>query len=165
MEPRTDAWKLRDAGIDDLPALLTLFDELERAQGAYRIFPLREDAHEVAERYLREAIEHEDARVVVAESDGELIAMASMWYWVSGNSLDPMPVIDLSRVVVLKAWRGAGIGRALLEEAQAFGRARGARYLQAHMFSGNEDGRRFWERHGFVPRYEARVSPILPLDA
>ena len=69
-------------------------------------------------------------------------------------------VVELSRVVVKEEARGRGLGRNLLDAAAAFARERGATYLTAKLFAGNTAGRAFWERMGFVPRYEERIKPV-----
>jgi GNAT superfamily N-acetyltransferase len=48
----------------------------------------------------------------------------------------------------------------LVEHAARFGKERGARFLTAKLFTGNTQGRGFWERMGFVARYEERIKPI-----
>jgi GNAT superfamily N-acetyltransferase len=63
--------------------------------------------------------------------------------------------------VVIKAdARGEGLGAKLIEVATTFAQARGAAFLTAKLFTGNEEGRAFWERMGFVPRYEERIKPV-----
>ena len=155
---------IRDATTGDIPVLLALWRRLEDDQGSARIFPIRPDAPDVVVSDFKETIESEDGRLIVAEDETGIIAMATVWFWESKRSLDPMPIVDFSRVVVHPDHRSRGIGMALIDEAEGFGRTRGARYLQAHFFSANDDGRRFWDRRGFVPRYEARVRPILDVD-
>lgn len=151
---------VRDGTQADMPALLALWRELEEIQAPVRIFPLVPDAEELIAGKLIDAMAHEDARVLVAEREGEIVGMAVAWFEGRDDGLDATPLVDLSRVVVTKAHRRAGVGDALVAEAEAWGAARGARWLQAHLFSGNADGRAFWAARGFVPRYEARVRPI-----
>lgn len=47
------------------------------------------------------------------------------------------------------AWRGRGLGAALVAELARQARARGARRLLAGVLEANPAGRRFWEREGF----------------
>ena len=75
------------------------------------------------------------------------------------NMPDPVPVMILGRLAVDRGWQGRNLGASLLREAVV-------RILQAAEIGGirailvdaiSEDGKRFYERHGF------RVSPVDPM--
>ncbi|HVL32103.1 MAG TPA: GNAT family N-acetyltransferase [Actinomycetota bacterium] len=155
-------YTIRDATHADGDAWLALWRALEGAQASARLFPLIPEAETLALRQFIEAVDADDARVVVADEDGDLVGTATGWFERREWSLDGVPIVDLSRVSVRADRRSAGVGTALVAAIEDWGRARGASYLQAHMFTGNDEGLRFWERRGFRPRYEARVRPILP---
>ena len=75
------------------------------------------------------------------------------------NMPDPLPVMILGRLAVDRAYQGRGLGIGLLRDAilrtlQA-AELGGIRAVLVHAIS--EDGRRFYERHGFIP------SPIDPM--
>jgi len=76
------------------------------------------------------------------------------------HSMSNARVVELSRVVVKEEARGRGLGRNLMNAATAFGKQRGAIFLTAKLFTGNTEGRAFWERMGFVSRYEERIKPV-----
>lgn len=154
---------IRSAGTGDLDALLALWRALEDAQSAFRVFPMIENPeHRVIETF-RAAITDVDARVLVAEDDGSIVGMAIATYG-GHHGLSDASLVELSRVVVAPDRRSRRIGTALVDAAASFGRERGAMFLVAKSFSGNEAARRFWERLGFTPRYEERVRPILPTE-
>ncbi|MDR3425425.1 MAG: GNAT family N-acetyltransferase [Alphaproteobacteria bacterium] len=75
------------------------------------------------------------------------------------NMPDPVPVAILGRLAVDMAWRGRGLGAALLQDAflrtvQAAG-ILGIRGLLVHAIS--DEAKAFYEHHGFI------VSPTQPM--
>ena len=155
---------IRVATNEDVEQMLVLWRQLENAQGPFRVFPLAHGAEAKVAHDLSEALENPDARIVVADDAGTLVGMAVGWFNARAGHLDTQPLADLARVVVSPDRRGEGIGVALVGDIEDWARARGARWLQAHLFSGNEHGRAFWEHVGFIPRYEARVRQIAPRE-
>jgi len=152
---------VREATEADLDEMLALWRALEAAQSSFRIFPRRPEAEKRISLLLREAIEDPDSRALVVEGERGLLGMAIAHITEQArDSMSEATVVELSRVVVLPEARGTGVGRALVQAAEEFGRARGAIYLSAKTFTGNVAGRGFWDRLGFVPRFEQRVRPI-----
>ena len=159
-EVRT-AVAIREATEDDLPLLLDLVGVLESAQGAHRVFPVVPDLATALDAQLREAIRDPGARVLIAEGPSGPVGMAvATINEPGGGRTHTARTLDLAKVVVVPDARGDGVGRALVRAAEEFGRARGATYLVAKVYSGNADGLRFWGHLGFEPRYEERVRPI-----
>jgi GNAT superfamily N-acetyltransferase len=152
---------VRVAAERDLDQMLSLWLTLEAAQRSFRVLPTRPEAEKRITLLMREAIEDPDSRALVVEGAGGLLGMAIAHIAEQArDSMSESTVVELSRVVVLPEARGTGVGRALIEAAEEFGRARGAAYLTAKTFTGNVAGRGFWDRLGFIPRYEQRVRPI-----
>ncbi|HYB69217.1 MAG TPA: arsinothricin resistance N-acetyltransferase ArsN1 family A [Candidatus Bathyarchaeia archaeon] len=85
--------------------------------------------------------------VVVAVSDGQVVG------WGSLNSFNPRPaydhVVDLS-VYVERAWRGRGVGRALLEHLLPLARRLGYHKMVLATFPFNASGVALYERVGFT---------------
>ena len=81
------------------------------------------------------------------------------------NMPDPVPVAILGRLAVDGAWRGKGLGSALLRDATL--RARnaaailGLRGLIVHAL--DEDGARFYRRFGFIEAVGQPLTLILSL--
>jgi ribosomal protein S18 acetylase RimI-like enzyme len=153
--------QIRDAVADELDVLLRLWDELERAQGPYRIFASNGNARDEVRAEFERTIVDEDQRLLVAELDGEVVGMARVSVSQAGG-MTPERAVFLSRVVVDPTRRGAGIGRALVDAADAFGRERGASFLVAYVFSGNTEGMKVWDALGFRDRFVQKVRPIAP---
>jgi RimJ/RimL family protein N-acetyltransferase len=96
-------------------------------------------------RYLRALRRHPDAAVFVADDDGAVVARLSI-------ARDPHSasrhVADLG-LMVAATHRRLGIGRALLEQAEAWARAAGIRKLELHVFPWNEPAIKLYEQYGF----------------
>ncbi len=152
---------VREATEADLGAMRTLWRELEQIQGGYRLFPMVSDAEERITGLFREAIQDPDSAAFVIEGPDGMLGMAIARVTEQGHhSMSDARVVELSRVVVRADARGRGLGKELIEAATAFGKERGAAFLTAKLFTGNTDGRVFWERMGFVARYEERIKPV-----
>lgn len=153
--------EIRDARAEELETLLALWDELERAQGPYRIFSSNGTVRDEVRAEFVRAIDDAEQRLLVAEEDGVVVGMARASISAAGG-MTPEKAVFLSRVVVDPGRRGAGVGRALVDAADRFGRERGASHLVAYVFSGNIDGLKVWDALGFTDRYVQKVRPIAP---
>lgn len=145
----------------DLDAMLSLWRELESIQGGHRLFPMVPDAEARIAGLFREAISDPDSAAFVIDGSDGLLGMAIARVTEQGHhSMSDARVVELSRVVVRAAARGRGLGKELIEAARAFGTEHGASFISAKLFTGNVEGRAFWERMGFVARYEERIKPV-----
>jgi len=152
---------VREARETDLDQMLVLWRALELIQGSHRLFPMADDPEGRITGLLKEAIADPESAVFVIDGPGGLLAMAVVRVTGQGHhSMSNARVVELSRVVVQQSERGRGLGKALIEHAARFGKERGATFLTAKLFAGNTEGRTFWQRMGFVPRYEERIKPI-----
>ncbi|MBM7518810.1 GNAT family N-acetyltransferase [Nocardioides nitrophenolicus] len=80
-------------------------------------------------------------RVLVAESDGQVVGVAT--YSLDGE------VVDLWKLYVVPSAQGTGAGAALLD-AVVSGPGVGASEIRLAHLAGNERARAFYERHGFT---------------
>jgi GNAT superfamily N-acetyltransferase len=152
---------IREATEADLEAMLDLWRALEDIQGDYRLFPRVRDAEQRITWLMREAIAAGDSAVFVIDGPDGLLGMAVARVTEQGHhSMSDARAVELSRVVVRADARGAGLGARLIAAAQDFAKVHGAAYLTAKLFTGNTEGRAFWERMGFVARYEERIKPV-----
>jgi GNAT superfamily N-acetyltransferase len=152
---------VREATAADLEAMLVLWRALEQIQGAHRLFPMVDDPETRITALFREAITDPDSAALVIEGADGLLGMAIVRVTEQGHhSMSDARAVELSRVVVKEEARGQGLGKKLIEAATTFAQAHGAAFLTAKLFSGNTEGRAFWERLGFVPRYEERIKPV-----
>jgi GNAT superfamily N-acetyltransferase len=152
---------IREATEADLDAMLSLWHELEQIQGGYRLFPMVADAEQRIAGLFREAIADPDSAAFVIDGPDGMLGMAIARVTEQGHhSMSDARVVELSRVVVRADARGLGLGKELIEAARIFAKDHGAAFLTAKLFTGNEEGRSFWERMGFVARYEERIKPV-----
>ena len=111
---------IRPAGPDDLDALAPLFD-------AYRRFYEQPGDVALASAYLHARLERGESAILVAEADGELLGFCQLYpTWCSVAAARIFVLYDL---FVDAPARRAGVGRALMRAAQAFGREAGAARL------------------------------------
>lgn len=155
----SDQPTIRTATPEDLPEILHLWRHLEEHQGAYRMFPLVEDANQRAEAMFKESIEDPEHRVFVAEQGGKIAGML-VAYRTQSKGFSHAQTVDLSKLIIDNKHRNRGIGRMLVEAAEEFARETGATYMTARVFSDNLAGTGFWGALQFEPRYEERARPV-----
>ena len=78
----------------------------------------------------------------------ELGAAAAGLAWAKFDAADAQ-LVNLFQMWVAPECRGHGVAAALLDEALAWARARGARAMQLAVMCGNDGARRLYERAGF----------------
>jgi ribosomal protein S18 acetylase RimI-like enzyme len=151
--------RVRRARPDDLPALLTLFEELDRLQRDWRLFTPRPGmADEVTTKY-RQALTRRDVVVVVAEDDEGPVGMAF------GEAATPSRfsderALELSGVIVRQDRRREGIGRLLVGEALRYAEEHDLGWVTLQTFGPNREAMEFWEALGFTPRVVQLVAPL-----
>jgi len=101
-------------------------------------------------------------KVFVAVVDGVVIGFVSVWAKVPHTELDeaPMAYAYVSDLVVLPTYRGRGLGRALLRQAEAYTRAQGATVLKIGVLTKNVVARQLYRDCGFTD-YRVELVKIL----
>jgi GNAT superfamily N-acetyltransferase len=143
--------KVRQATPEDVPALVALFQELDRMQREWRVFTPRPGFYDQVASKYREAMAHQDALMMVAEHEGEVVGMAYGEVHVPSRFSDER-ALEVSGVVVRAGYRGRGVGRALVHEAARFATERGIPWIELKTFAPNRGAMAFWEGMGFTPR-------------
>jgi GNAT superfamily N-acetyltransferase len=143
--------KVRRATIEDVPTLVHLFQELDRLQRDWRVFTPRPGFYDEVGLKYRKAMGTDQAVVLVAEDEGEIVGMAYGEVRVPSRFSDER-ALEVSGVVVRSGYRGKGVGRALVKEAARFATDRGVGWVELKTFSPNERAMDFWEGLGFRPR-------------
>lgn len=130
----------RRASSDDVAELVSAYEWLFAPPGSK---PGGWDPEKAAERLL-EAIASDDAEIFVVEVDGAIAGFISAYWdihsvrfgrrvWVEDLAVDPDQ-------------RSQGLGKALLDAAKDWARARGASHLELDSATTRADAHRFYER-------------------
>ena len=130
----------RHATLDDLDALAPLFD-------AYRRFYEQPGDVALASAYLHARMERGESAILVAEGDGVLLGFCQLYPgWCSVAAARIFVLYDL---FVDAGVRRAGVGRALMLAAQAFGREAGAVRLDLSTARTNTRAQALYETLGW----------------
>ena len=133
---------IRTATPDDEHDALILMEELFEAPGIRPTGYSTERAARGFQRY----VESEDGDVLLAEEDGALVGLASVY--VDIPSIRYGMRCWLEDLVVTSRRRGTGIGALLLGEATAWARERGCTHLELDSGNAREDAHRFYIDQG-----------------
>ena len=136
---------IRDATLEDLPAISAIYDE----QVLHGTATFDTEPKSVAERReWFEAHPRERYPVIVAEEGGEVIGWGRLAPWSPRRAYARTAE---NSVYVRKDARGRGAGRALLEALLARARAAGISVILARVADGNPASLRLHEALGFRP--------------
>jgi GNAT superfamily N-acetyltransferase len=151
--------RVRPATLLDREAVFALVPRLR----AFGEVPLRSpealDAGEqrtLAQHFVAPA---EGSRLWVAEgADGVLLGAAyaqSLWDYFTEETHG-----HLGMLVVARHAARRGVGRALIQEVEAWAREKGFRFLTLNVFARNLDARRFYEHDGFIEDTVRYLKPL-----
>jgi ribosomal protein S18 acetylase RimI-like enzyme len=104
-------------------------------------------APEVRRRLIPALREQANALVLLAFVDGEPAGLANCFYGFS--TFAARPLLNVHDLAVVPAFRGRGVGRALLAAAEARARSRGCAKLTLEVREDNARARALYEAHGF----------------
>ena len=131
---------IRQATLADIDALAPLFD-------AYRRFYEQPGDIALASAFLHERLERGESTLLVAEADGQLLGFCQLYpTWCSVAAARIFVLYDL---FVDPDVRRGGVGRALMQAAQAFRRAAGAVRLDLTTARGNTRAQALYESEGW----------------
>jgi GNAT superfamily N-acetyltransferase len=101
---------------------------------------------------------HADARAIelIAEVDGQPAGWAA-----AGPAREVPRAGEVFAIYALPAYWSAGVGHALIVEAERFLRAQGYRHAYLWYLEGNERAASFYERHGWVEDGHTQVDDRL----
>jgi GNAT superfamily N-acetyltransferase len=147
--------RLRDLDpLRDAAALRECFLELQAFERG--IVPALASPDEAVDPYLEMMLARCDesgGKVIGAEVEGRVVGFASIWGRLPPQTPDDDPRLHawVSDLVVLASHRGRGIGRRLLEAAEAFARSLGVGYLGISVLAENAVARELYVASGFRP--------------
>ena len=138
--------RIRPAEPSDAPALVALLQSVGAEPEGWLLSDANLRSVAAERRYVRSVRRHPDARLLVAEIDGEIVGRLSL-------ARDPHPcsahVADFG-ITVAARHRRRGIGTALLGAADAWARDAGISKLELHVFPHNEAAINLYEKLGYV---------------
>jgi GNAT superfamily N-acetyltransferase len=145
---------IRHAEIADLDALSALLHVLFSLERDFSFEAVK------ARRGLRLLLERENALLLAAEADGETVGMCSVQTLISTAEGGPVGMVE--DLVVAEGWRGHGIGRMLLTEAEDWAASRGLTRLQLLAERENHAALDFYDRLGWSATHLAVRRKLLP---
>jgi ribosomal protein S18 acetylase RimI-like enzyme len=103
---------------------------------------------------LRRQLAESDRLTLVADEQGEPIGLAEARLCDTPDQpqLQPRRRVYLDELVVAARWQHRGVGRALLEAVEVWGRQRGATDLLLTVWTGNRSAEEFYGELGFRPQ-------------
>jgi ribosomal protein S18 acetylase RimI-like enzyme len=157
---------VRAAGEDDLDALARLWHEADELHA--RLSPAffrRPDAgrgRQRASEALRDTEESEHETILVAVDGRDAVAGAvhlQIYDTPVGHTMVSQRRGHIETLIVSRAQRRRGIGRALMSAATEWARGRGAHQLLLTVWAGNNDAERFYAALGY-----RTISQVLGTD-
>ena len=132
---------IRAAGLEDLDELVPLFD-------AYRQFYEEPSDLRLAEVFLRDRLVRQESKILLAlDATGHAVGFCQLYP--SFCSLLAAPIEVLYDLFVSPQGRRCGAGRALLQAAEDFARARGAARLDLTTAKTNLRAQALYESEGW----------------
>jgi GNAT superfamily N-acetyltransferase len=145
---------IREALSADYPALVPIADEVHALHaGAHpSIFRSVGSGSSLPRAYFDELLAGDASTIQVAEVEDIIVgfAIVNIFDAPPFEVLVPRRTVFIDSMVVTKAQRGKGIGRALVDVASAWGRARGATTLELTVWEFNRAAMAFYEGLGLA---------------
>lgn len=138
---------------DGLRKCLIELQDFER-----RIEPRMPPGAAIADEYLADMFKRCDeggGRVLIAEVDGNVAGYATILPKVRSESLEDgdFEYGLISDLVVLRDYRGCGLGQELLKAAEQYAKACKVKYLRLGVLAGNQIAENLYASAGFSPVY------------
>jgi len=149
----------------DLAALRACVIELQDFEaGLYKRLPPGTEVVDNCVDHMFEQCEKCNGKIMIAEVNGEVGGFVTVLCTVRSEEPDDGDLMYglISDLAVLEKHRSRGIGRQLLEAAEAFARSRDVAWLRIGVLAGNGVAESIYESMGFSPWYiecEKRLGP------
>ena len=146
-------YAIREATMQDYEALLPIFHEVnEHHRRALPHIFCRPDGPIRSRDYMHGLFADDDSAIFVAECDQGIVGEVKIALRESRDIpiLVPRRYAVVDTLVVLEAYRRAGIGQALMERAHDWARARGVTQVDLTVWEFNAGAMAFYERLGYA---------------
>jgi GNAT superfamily N-acetyltransferase len=150
---------VREATVDDTPALLAMWSELRDMGGRIERLMPGPDAEGLRERLAWVATDP-SSRVVVAIVDDVEVAGMTLLTESPYAPLFEQRAVHAHYLHVRDGFRRRGVGKALLAAAVAFAEEVGAEHVMTSVLPQMRETQRFYARLGFSPVVVRRSAPV-----
>jgi len=126
---------------DDVQSVAILFDQ-------YRVFYEQKSDVSLAQEFVRERMKNNESVIFLAQDEcGGAVGFTQLYP--SFSSVSARRTWVLNDLYVTSSARGSGVGRNLLERAESFSRAAGAKGIGLQTATNNLSAQRLYERLGY----------------
>ena len=150
---------VREATVDDTPALLAMWSELRDMGGRIERLMPGPDAEGLRERLAWVATDP-SSRVLVAIVDDAEVAGMTLLTEAPYAPLFDQRAVHTHYLHVRDGFRRRGVGKALLAAAVAFAEEVGAEHVMTSVLPQMRETQRFYARLGFSPVVVRRSAPV-----
>lgn len=153
--------QIASATSDDLDALAVLLREGDLHHQPFDPRGLRQGEPAPADGFAA-ALDDPDQLVLVARAGAGIVAMlrARLNRRDASRLHAALAIVTIEEVVVTAAARRHGLARALMAEAEAWARTRGAHRLQLSFYEANEQAAAFYAALGYAPLTRTMVRDL-----
>ena len=140
---------IRKATNDDKTELRKLYLALE--EDGVRYQPEHFVIGERTDEFFQSIFDADNQDILVADIDGVAVGFVHVMILQQKkvSCLKPQSVVYMQDLCVREDMRNNRIGAKLVRAAKDYGKEHGVDFIRTHVFPGNVDGMRFYERNGF----------------
>lgn len=155
-------WRLRKAIPDDASGLAAL--ARQTFCETFTHYPAGNLAQHLHQYYTPEIffgyINDPNIGLWLAESEGVPVAYVKFGEYKLPLKPSALPVLELHRLYVLKAWHGRRIGAALMEKLFAAARRQNTKAIYLGVWENNHSAQAFYSHYGFTKAGEYDYPPV-----
>lgn len=142
--------QIRQATSEDLPALISLYEQLEDMGTAWSEVRFSAEDIRLSGQVFSRLAQYPDYRVYVAQAGKELVGTLALVILDSVSNGVPSGVVE--NLVVARPWRRSGVGQQLIQFAIDQCRAKGCFELSVSSRLDNEAAHRFYASLGLAKK-------------
>lgn len=156
---------IRTVTINDVPAINVLMDEIHRhhVEGEPRVFKGPDSPVYPPER-IEQGLAAPDECMIGAWDSDQMVGFLWGQYREreESHTHQQRRMVFIDNLVVARSHHGTGVGRALMDAAEAWGRNRGATEAVLTVWQFNEGAIKFYERLGYESEQIRMYKPLNP---
>lgn len=138
-----DVVQIRQAVAADLPAIITLYRELDSTHQVLDVgLHLRDEKGRA--HHVQRALGDKNSRFSVATHSGRVVAFCI------ASLAQRRPDVVVEALSVNRSFRRTGVGTALMRDIEKWTKRRGARFVELDVYEFNPEARAFYEALGYL---------------